>query len=314
MQIANNRSVKYVQKNINLRNALAGDENHNVLLQPYDRIFVKKILNWRDEKFATVGGELKFNGRYMITKGERLSSVIRRAGGYTDDAYLRGAVFTREKVRDIQQKSIEEMASRLEKELLASSSIQAATALSAEEIAGKKLEIEQKKQLIETIKNVKAQGRMSIKLAHLRLLQGSDYDIELEDGDSLFIPAKNNVVGVVGAVMSQGAHVFSPKADYQDYIDKCGGYSRYADTGRVYILKVDGSARKAYKGTINWNDKKDRLELAAFSETEANYVEPGDVIAVPENFERIAWLREIRDITQILMNTAVAAGVVIKLF
>ena len=314
MQIDNNRSVKFVQKNINLRNALAGDENDNVLLQPYDRVFVKKIQNWRDEKFVTVGGEMKFNGRYMITKGEKLSSVIQRAGGYTDDAYLRAAVFTRQKVKEMQQKSIEEMAARLEKELLASSAIQAATALSAEEIAGKKVEIEQKKQLIETMKNVKAQGRMSIKLAHLRLLQGSEYDLELEDGDALFIPPKNSVVGVVGAVMSSGAYVFSQKADYRDYIAMSGGYSKYADTGNVYILKVDGTARKAYRGTINWNDQKDRMELSAFSENDSHYIEPGDVIAVPENFERIAWLREIRDITQILMNTAVAAGVVIKLF
>lgn len=314
MQIDNNRSVKYVQTNINLRNALAGDENHNVRLQPYDRIFVKKITNWRDENFVTVGGELKFNGRYMITKGEKLSSIIQRAGGYTDDAYLRAAVFTRQKVKEMQQKSIEEMAARLEKELLASSAIQASTALSAEEIAGKKVEIEQKRMLIETMKNVKAQGRMSIKLGHLRLLQGSEYDFELEDGDALFIPPKNSVVGVVGAVMSSGAYIFSQKADYRDYIQMSGGYSKYADTGNVYILKVDGTARQAYKGTINWNDQKDRLELAAFSENNANYIEPGDVIAVPENFERIAWLREIRDITQILMNTAVAAGVVIKLF
>jgi len=243
-----------------------------------------------------------------------LSSLIERAGGYTDEAYLRGAVFTRERVKAMQQKSIEEMADRLEKELLASSASAAATALSAEEIAGKKVEIEQKKNLIENMRKLKALGRMTIKLAHLRLLKGSEYDFELEDGDRLEIPQKSSTVGVVGAVMSQGAHVFSPKADYQDYINQSGGYSNYADTGKVYILKVDGSARRAYKGTINWNDKKERLELAAFSEAEANYVEPGDVIAVPENFERIAWLREIRDITQILMNTAVAAGVVIKLF
>jgi len=93
-----------------------------------------------------------------------------------------------------------------------------------------------------------------------------------------------------------------------------GGYSRYADTGSVFILKVDGSARKASRGLINWNVKKDRLEMAAFSDMETGDIEPGDVIVVQENFEHVAWLREIRDITQILMNTAVAAGVVIKLF
>lgn len=314
MEIENNRAAKYVQKNINLRKALAGDENHNIKLKPYDRIFVKKIMDWRMEKYVTVSGELKFPGRYMTTKGEKLSSLIQRSGGYTDNAYLRGAVFTRQKVREMQQKGIDEMADRLERELLASSSTQMGTALSAEEVQSKKVEMEQKKQLIESMRKAKALGRMTIKLAHLRLLKGSEYDIELEDGDSLFIPEKSSVVGVVGSVMSQGSHIFSEKADYRDYINMSGGYARYADSGNVYILKVDGSARKAYRGAINWNEKKDRLELAAFSEAEANYVEPGDVIVVPENFERIAWLREIRDITQILMNTAVAAGVLIELY
>jgi polysaccharide biosynthesis/export protein len=272
------------------------------------------MLNWRREQFVTVSGETKFPGRYMITKGEKLSSLIERAGGYTDEAYLRGAVFTREKVKDMQQKSIAEMTERLEKELFASSVSQAAKVVSAEEIEGKKVEIEQKKQFIEKMKKTKALGRLTIKLAHLRLLKGSEYDVELEDGDTLFIPEQNSVVGVAGAVMSAGAYIFSAGLDYQDYINMSGGYSRYADTGNVFILKVDGSARKASRGLINWNAKKDRLEMAAFSDMETGDVEPGDVIVVQESFAHIAWLREIRDITQILMNTAVAAGVVIKLF
>jgi polysaccharide biosynthesis/export protein len=314
MKIEEGKAVKLVHQKVNLRKALAGDEKDNIKLAPYDRLFVRKMLNWRREQFVTVSGETKFPGRYMITKGEKLSSLIERAGGYTDEAYLRGAVFTREKVKDMQQKSIAEMTERLEKELFASSVSQAAKVVSAEEIEGKKVEIEQKKQFIEKMKKTKALGRLTIKLAHLRLLKGSEYDVELEDGDTLFIPEQNSVVGVAGAVMSAGAYIFSAGLDYQDYINMSGGYSRYADTGNVFILKVDGSARKASRGLINWNAKKDRLEMAAFSDMETGDVEPGDVIVVQESFAHIAWLREIRDITQILMNTAVAAGVVIKLF
>ena len=86
---------------------------------------------------------------------------------------------------------------------------------------------------------------MTIKLANIRLLKGSEYDIELEDGDSLFIPEKNSVVNVTGSVMAQGSYVFSEKADYMDYINMSGGYSDYADESNVFVLKVDGSARKA---------------------------------------------------------------------
>lgn len=307
MDIEKGTSVKLVQKNISLRRALAGDPEHNIRVKPYDRVFVKKIMDWREERFVTVAGEVKFPGRYMITKGERLSSIIQRAGGYTDEAYLRGAVFTREKVRQMQQKSIEEITDRLERELL-SQGASVATALSKEEVEAKKAEMEQKKKFVDAMRRSKAMGRMTIRLAHLRLLKGSEYDVEIEDGDSLSIPEKTSVVGVVGAVMSSGAHVYSERKDYKDYINMSGGYTRYADTANVYLLKVDGSARKAYSGFIGWNDKKDRHELAAFSDADTYYIEPGDVVAVPENFERIAWLREVRDISQILVNTAIASG------
>ena len=301
-------------RKLNLKEALQGNPAHNITLRPQDRLMVKRITNWRETRIVEAAGEVNYEGRYVIKKGDKLSSLIERAGGYTEEAYLRGAVFTRQKVREMQQKSIEEMADRLEKELLSATAVAASTALNAEEMAAKKVEMEQKKALIENMRKARALGRMTIRLAHLRLLKGSEYDFELEDGDRLFIPEQSSTVGVVGAVMSQGAHVFSSRADYQDYIDMCGGYSTYADKSKVFILKVDGSARKAYRGVINWNEKNDRLEMAAFSEADTYHVEPGDVIAVPEDFARVAWLREIRDITQILMNTAVASGNLVLLF
>jgi polysaccharide biosynthesis/export protein len=283
-------------------------------LRPYDRVFIKKIPDWRREHFATVDGQFKFPGKYIVRKGEKLSSLIQRAGGYTDNAYLRGAIFTRERVKEMQQKGIEEMTLRMEKDLLSNGGAEVSTALSNEEMQSKQFEIAQKKKLIENMRSLKALGRMTVKLAHLRLLKGSEYDIELEDGDRLFIPERNSVVNVTGSVMAQGSYVYSEKADYLDYINMSGGYSRYADESNVFVLKVDGSAHKASRGLINWNGKKDRLEMAAFSDEDINYIEPGDVIVVPEKIERIAWLREIRDITQILMNTAVVAGVVKMLF
>ncbi|MBP9531836.1 MAG: SLBB domain-containing protein [Syntrophaceae bacterium] len=308
MRVEDGKTAKISVRNINLRKALAGDTAHNVELHPYDRVFVKRIVDWRQERYVTLAGQVKFPGRYMLSKGERLSSVIARAGGYTDEAYLRGAVFTREKVRQMQQKSIEEITDRLEKELLSQGAAGVATALSAEEVAAKKAEMEQKKQFIDAMRKSKAMGRMTIKLAHLRLLKGSEYDVEIEDGDTLMIPEKTSVVGVVGAVMSSGAHVYSERKEYKDYIDMSGGYTRYADKDNVYVLKVDGSARKAYNGFVGWNDKKDRHELAAFSDADVYTIEPGDVVAVPENFERVAWLREFRDISQILANIAFASG------
>jgi protein involved in polysaccharide export with SLBB domain len=311
--VENGRSVKLDHKKIKLQEALRGNQIHNVFLKPYDRLFVMRISNWRAEKFVSVSGEMLFQGRYIIKKGERLSSLIERSGGFTDKAYLRGTVFKRDTVRELQQKGLDEMIKRLERDLLMEGGASVSTSLSQEEIMAKKSELEQKQKFIASLYQLKASGRMSISISHLRLMKGSEYDIELEDGDSLYIPPKPSVVNVTGAVMSQGSYLFSKKLDFEDYIGMAGGYSRYANVDNTYILKVDGSARRVSKGFMSWNNNKSRWEMTAFGE-KISELESGDIIVVPEKIERIAWLREIRDITQTLMQMAVIAGVIINLY
>lgn len=309
--IVENNQADIVHRKINVTKALAGDPEHNLVLQSHDRLFINRMPNWRPEKFVTLSGELRFPGRYLIKKGEKLSAIIERAGGFKDTAYLRGAYFTRERVRELQQQSLVEMADRLERELLAASAGQASTALSTEEVEGSKVELVQKQKFIDTIRKLKATGRMTIFLTNLRLLKGKENDIELEEGDSLFIPQKNSVVNVAGAVMSQGSYLYAYKLDYKDYINQTGGFSRFADKDNVFVMKVDGSAKKLARGFFDFGSSRETI--TQFGER-IKTIEPGDTIVVPEKTERIAWLREIRDITQVLMNTAVAAGVAINLF
>jgi polysaccharide export outer membrane protein len=156
-------------------------------------------------------------------------------------------------------------------------------------------------------------GRMTIYMADAKNLRNTEYDFELEDGDSLTIPEKNSVVNVIGSVMSQGSHLYSDKLNYQDYIDAAGGFSNYADPNNIYILKVDGGARKVSKNFIGWNSSSSRWEMTAYGGGNIKQIEPGDTIVVPEKADRIAWLREVKDITQILMNIAVVAAVAIHL-
>ncbi|MBE0557105.1 MAG: SLBB domain-containing protein, partial [Proteobacteria bacterium] len=288
------------RKVINLRKALEGDPANNLVLLPYDRLLIKRIPDWSALKIVTVTGEFRFPGRYTVHKGEKLSSLIERAGGYTANAYLRGAVFTRQSVREIQQQGLEEMARRLEKELIVQGSAAISAALSAEEIKGKEVEMTQKQKFIETLKSLKAQGRMTIRLTNIRLFKGSEYDIELEEGDRLHVPQQNNVVNVMGSVMAQASYIYLDRFSYQDYIRMAGGYARYADQSATFVLKVDGSARRLDRGFFGWIDSQPRWEKTAFGK-HVKEIEPGDVIVVPEKFDRIAWLREIRDITQILM-------------
>lgn len=299
--------------NINIAKALKGDPENNVLLQINDYLLVRTVPEWKLYRTVSVKGEVKYPGTYTIKIGERLSSLIERAGGYTKRAYLRGAVFTRNNVRDLQQRALAEMIERLERELITSGSLQASTALSAEEVSSKRLEMEQKRKFVESLKQLKATGRMAIKLANPRLLKNTEYDIEFEEGDSLVIPMRNSVVNVIGSVMSRGSFVYSTDIDYKDYISMAGGYASSADENNIYVLKVDGTARKLTSGFMSWNSSQSRWEVSAFGE-EIREIEPGDTIVVPEKLERIAWLREIKDITQIVYQIAVTTGVLIAAY
>lgn len=295
---------------INISKAMEGDPQNNVTLEINDYLFVRAVPEWDLYKTVTISGEVKFPGTYTIKKGERLSSLIERADGYTDKAYLRGAIFTRESVRQLQQKQLDEMVERLERELLGMGGAEIATALSPEEAQIKEFEIKQKREFIAKLKTLKAKGRMVLKIEKPEQLKNTPYDIELEEGDSLFIPRNPQSIQVIGSVYNQTAFVYDEDKDYSDYIDLAGGYTENADKKNVYILKVDGTAVRLKSGFlgISWSEGSNRWEFGSSD------IEPGDTIVVPEKLERIAWMRNIKDISQILYQIAVTAGVLLVAF
>ncbi len=292
---------------INLKKALENDPEHNLKLKPFSRVLVKRISDWRAEQFVHIMGEVKFPGKYIIKKGEKLTSVIERAGGYTDKAYLRGAFFTRTKLKELQQKVLNESVRRLEKELMAESTLRLSTALSPEEVAGLQAQQAGTRFLVDSLARTEVTGRMTLRLANLRLMKGSEYDIELDDGDSLYIPKMTNVVNVSGAVMVHGSYTYSDVFDYRDYIDRAGGLTRYADEKNIFVLKVDGSAMKIPGGMFSWNSPRSRWELTAFGE-DIKTIEPGDTIVVPEKLQATAWLRSLKDITAVLAQAGIFAS------
>lgn len=293
--------------NVDLEKALAGDPPSNLPLQENDQLFIRTIPEWRMYSQVTVLGEFRFPGTYTVRKGEKLSSLIERAGGFTEKAYLRGAVFTRESVRELLQRRLTESIDRLDRELIARGSASVSAAASPEELKAKEGEIKQSKELIAKLKTVQATGRMVMEIAPPEVLRKTIYDIELENGDSLVVPENPRSLQMLGAVFNQTAFVFDHTKGLQDFIEMAGGYTEFADKDRVFVLKVNGSAvRPGGRG------------LFLFSrETQGDgrpLLEPGDSIVVPEKLDRIAWMREIKDITQIIFQIAVSAGVVVALF
>lgn len=277
---------------IDLPRAMEGDPAHNLPLEVNDYLFVRNVPEWRLYRTVTVAGEVKFPGIYTIKKGERLSSLIERAGGFTDNAYLKGVTFSRESVRELQQKNLNEAVDRLEQQMLSQSAMSAQTALSPEDAS-------QQKAMIAKMRAAKAQGRMVIKLDTLDKFKGSTYDIELEEGDFLTMPKQPNSIQVMGSVYNSTAFVYSPSANISSYIDKAGGATRFAEEKDIFVLKSDGSAVARRQGGMFFLSSR---------------LDPGDTIVIPEKVERIAWMREIKDLTQILYQIAVTAGVLIVAF
>jgi polysaccharide export outer membrane protein len=280
---------------VNIARALEGDPADNIPLQMNDYIFIRTVPEWDIYRTVAITGEVKHPGTYTIKKGERLSSLIERAGGFTERAYLNGTQFTREQVRVQQQRQINEMTDRFERELLGSGSAQVAGAISADDAKIIQMQLEQKRRFLEQLKTAKAKGRIALRMSDLPTFRGSAYDIELEQGDTLSVPSDPKTVQVIGSVYNQSAFVYEQGKDYGYFVDLAGGDSSNADTGNTYILQANGAAIKAGGGFLGFGGR----------------LSSGDTIVVPEKTEAFAWMRNIKDITQILYHIAVTAGVLI---
>jgi protein involved in polysaccharide export with SLBB domain len=298
---------------LDLSKALAGDPRHNLPLQSDDVLIVRSVTDWFDasDKFINLKGEVRFPGVYSVARGEKLSSVIIRAGGYSERAYLRGAKFLRRSVRENQQVRMDEIVSRTEKEILQKQVSLSAVSSSRDELEATKATLEGLMKSVEKMKTMKAEGRIVIRLSPIEELQKSSFDVVVEGGDELEIPARPSVVSVLGLVYNPISFVHQPEAsDVGTYLKKAGGPTNDADTSEMYIIKADGTVFSNQQSTfgLSWNDNDRRWTFGGFT---ASTLEPGDTLVVPQKIERIAWMREIKDITTILANVALTAGTVL---
>src|SRR6266571_2901931 len=180
---------------LDLGKALAGDPAHNLPLQSDDVLIVRGVSDWQDatDKFVTLKGEVRFPGVYSVARGEKLSSVIARAGGFTEKAYLRGAKFTRRSVREMQQKRMDEISIKSERDIQQKQASLAAVASSKEELEATKSALEGLQKGVAQLKSLKAEGRVIIQLSDIETFKGSSYDVTLEGGDELEIPLRPSV-------------------------------------------------------------------------------------------------------------------------
>jgi polysaccharide export outer membrane protein len=274
---------------LNLAAALSGDAQANVLLQPYDVLYIGRVSNWRPAEQVVVDGEVIHPGTYPVEEGETLSSLLKRVGGFTDQAYLTAAVFTRESVRLEQQKQADELAQRMDAEL--SSRQVAVTALRDDILRAQQQQaLEAGKRLLEKFKATQVTGRVVISLADMAKLEGTEFDVKLRSGDKLLVPKRPDEVLVVGEVYNHAAVWFNPDYSRDDYVQQAGP-TRMADVSGVYLIRADG---RVETGSGGW-----------FSAHHGR-IQPGDTIVVPQDLERMNMLDSVLDWSRATMQIGVS--------
>lgn len=290
--VENGQSRRAELIEIDLRRAIEGDPLANVALQPFDYLVIKETPLWATQEEVEIRGEVRFPGRYPIHRGETLRSVMERAGGLTDLAFVPGSVFTRVELKERERKQIETLASRMQSDV-AQFSLQ--TAQETGKDAGQALAVGQS--LLADLRNAKPVGRLVINLNDsMKAAPGSEVDIVLKDGDKLTVPRITQEVTVIGEVQSATSHLYNPSLSRDDYVQMSGGLTPRADDDRIYVVRADGSV--VTNAGKSW-----------FSSGQVD-IKPGDTIVAPLDTERMRPLPFWTAVTTIIYNLAISAAAV----
>jgi len=266
---------------------------NSFLVKEYDEITVHTIPNWSDRKTVTIKGEVNFPGTYVIEDGDKLSNIVKRAGGYTPRAFIEAAIFTRESIKALQTKRQKQAILDLKQKALTLS-----TNPNALGQGDKKVNLIDITNIIDKIsseaQNLEPIGRISINLKrNLEDFSKSRSNIALKDKDTLIIPSQNDTILIIGEVMSPTAIVYeSNNINY--YISKAGGLSQRADKDNIYVIHANGSAQKINTG---W-----------FSESNTNIIRKGDTVVIPQELVTYTGMQITKDISSIFYQFALTAA------
>jgi protein involved in polysaccharide export with SLBB domain len=274
-----------------------GDVAADIQLMPYDVLVVKVTPQWTEPGTIELTGEVRFPGRYPITRGETLSSVLRRAGGFTDLAFEEGAVYIREELKKREKEQLDLLTNRLQSDL-ASLSLEAVASSAATSnsnaSSGATQGLAVGQSLIQQLRETKPVGRLVINLD--RVVQGrpgGPEDVLVRDGDKLLVPKQTQEITILGEVQSPTSHVYRSGLTRDDYIAKSGGVTQKADRSRIYVVRANGDVVAGARS--GW-----------FRRSRSTEMRPGDTIVVPLDTERIRALPLWQAVTTIIYNLAVA--------
>jgi|HubBroStandDraft_6_1064221.scaffolds.fasta_scaffold06599_2 protein involved in polysaccharide export with SLBB domain len=278
---------------ISLASLSNGNASEDLPLRSGDVLAIRQVPGWSDIGAAVkVNGEVMHPSTYGIRPGERLSSVLQRAGGYTNQAYPYGAVLMRREVREMETRNQMELINRMKAERVQLKALPEGN--TQDEKNAKLNAIAQTDSTMTQLAANPPIGRVVIHIqSDVNRWKNTPADVTLRDGDILMIPKKANVVTVNGQVFNPTAISAQSERSAKWYLSQAGGLTPIADKKAVFVIRADGSVLSA-KNNGGGMFSGDPLNAT---------LRPGDAIIVPEKTPKIGGVN-----WTVIMQTAQVAS------
>jgi polysaccharide biosynthesis/export protein len=283
------------QQTIPISAALSGEASANLPLSNGDVLTIRQLPGWNDIGASiSVKGEVKNPGTYGIRPGERLSSVLQRAGGFQQDAYVYGAILERAQVRELQTKEQTQLMLRV-KDL--QNNVELLPEGDANQKRAKENALRQYQNALTQLGTNTPIGRVTMRISpDINRWKNTAADMEVRAGDTLVIPKRPSFVMVTGQVFNPTAVSYRPGKSAKWYLSQSGGPTAVANKKAIFVIRADGSVIGAKEGL--WSGPS----LSAV-------LQPGDTVVVPEKAigGGVQW-------STVFLATQVASSVVSTLF
>jgi protein involved in polysaccharide export with SLBB domain len=253
---------------IALARAMAGDADTDVRLRDGDVLTIRELAGWNDVgAMIVVKGEVVHPGTYGIEEGERLSSILNRAGGFRADAYPYGVIFERVQVRELEQANREQLVRQVQMD---GSSLALIQESGPDQKIAKDAALNQWHAALEKLQSAPPSGRLAIRVSKdVRRWANTSADIQVRAGDVIYVPKKPNFVMVDGSVYNPTAVAYKPGKSAGWYLQQAGGPTNMANKKAIFVIRADGFVAGGAGGLLGGGALHTALE-------------PGDLVMVPE--------------------------------
>ncbi len=265
---------------LSLKDGFVLDGTPGFTLMPFDEVIIRKSPAYVEQQNVSISGEVIFSGIYTLDRrNARLSELFKKAGGATEQAYLKGARIIRK--ANEQEKTRMQAVLKMQREEMQKNLLQmAASSNNASAIMQNSKDVE--KTNLEKF-NVPDEYPVGIDLPEALKHPGGDADIILREGDRLVIPQYNGTVKINGAVMFANTVAYEKGKGASYYIDQAGGFASDAQKSKVYIIYMNGMVAKLGHGAK---------------------VQPGCEIVVPAKIKRKMNMAEIMSMSSSMSSIA----------